>query len=109
MSRWPWLPNPAPASTLSSLITRSALNPMCLGSWYSPNENVCRLSSQPQFVRPRSSAGRTWIMAVSPFGSPQRDYVTILLQLEHLDGIERGRALRGQVAGEARGHEERER
>jgi hypothetical protein len=31
---------------------------MFRGSWYSPNENVWRLSSQPQSVRPRSAAGR---------------------------------------------------
>jgi hypothetical protein len=39
-------------------------NPTWSGSWYSPKENVCRLSSQSQSVRPRSSAGRTRIEAV---------------------------------------------
>ena len=61
MSRWPCVPNPAPAFTRSSLITRSARKPMCRESWYSPNEKVWRLSSQPQSVRPLSSADRTRI------------------------------------------------
>ena len=62
MSRWPCVPKPAPGFTRSSLITRRLRKPMCRGSWYSPNENVCRLSSQPQSVWPRSAAGRTVIM-----------------------------------------------
>src|SRR5262245_30186867 len=58
MSRWPCRPKPPPGATRSSFSTRSARKPMCDGSWYSPNENVWRLSSQPQSVRPRSCAFR---------------------------------------------------
>jgi hypothetical protein len=72
MSRWPCVPKPAPGSTRSSLMTRSARNPMCRGSWYSPNENVCRLSSQPQSVRPRSLAARTVTVPAAPAGGVVR-------------------------------------
>src|SRR5512140_544073 len=46
-------------------MTRSARKPMCKGSWYSPNEKVWRLSSQPASVLPRSRAGRIVIIRSS--------------------------------------------
>ena len=70
MSRCPCVPNPAPPFTRSSLMTRKLRKPMCASSWYSPNENVCRLSSQPQSVRPLSSARRTWITSTSAVRVP---------------------------------------
>ena len=57
MSRCPWDPNPFPGATRSSLITRNTRNPIWVGSWKSPNENVCRLSSQPIWVWPRRDGG----------------------------------------------------
>ena len=66
MSRWPCVPKPAPGFTRSSLITRRLRKPMFRGSKYSPNENVWRLSSQPQSVWPRSAAGRIVITPSSP-------------------------------------------
>ncbi len=38
---------------------------MCRGSWYRPNENVCRVSSQPWSKWPRSAAFRILIIAAS--------------------------------------------
>src|SRR5713101_611695 len=67
ISRWGWVPKPLPGATRSSLITRSTENPFSLGSKYSPNENVWRLSSQSSLVTPRYSALRTVIIFVSSF------------------------------------------
>ena len=50
----PCVAKPAPGMTRSSLITRSARNPICSGSKYSLKEKVCQLSSQPVLVSPRS-------------------------------------------------------
>src|SRR6478672_8187516 len=55
---------PAPGATRSSLITRSGPKPIHAGSWKCPNENVCRLSSQPACTWPRSAAGRSMIIGL---------------------------------------------
>src|SRR5829696_6427594 len=60
MSRCGCVGNPPDGATRSSLMTRSVRKLWCFGSAYSPNENVCRLSSQPPyFVTPRSVPLRT--------------------------------------------------
>src|SRR5216683_1022892 len=69
ISRWGWVPKPLPGATRSSLITRSTENPFSLGSKYSPNENVWRLSSQSSLVTPRSFALRSVIISLSPCAS----------------------------------------
>jgi len=67
MSRWPWVPKPAPGITRSSLITRSALTPIRLRSWYRPKEKVCLLSSQLVRLWPRVSARRIFMRVPGVF------------------------------------------
>src|SRR5688572_20187711 len=102
MSRCPWVPKPRRGAMTSSLMTRSARNPIQRGSWWWPKEKVCHESSQSISVWKRCPAGRRVIISVC-----SRSLVVVDPRRlpERADGAgeRQGRPLAGGVALEVGG------